>query len=272
MLRRDPGRFVSWSWNAHPDVAQGLFVPRDGDHMAEWNGNLAPGFVVLDAPLARSVAWRHTETFDGGFGTLGVVRHAGGALEQHVLYVALPDGRSAVYADDVHARWDVTLLHQEGLRLNLGNDLFNGHRRRLRFDGGEAQLVAGEPAHSRLTEHAGQWLLVDDLLGVQFVDGSAAPWTVRTFPQRNATDMSAWYAILCRPLRAGPQVLPAGATAQQTCVRLVANPEGNWLSAARCAWSGGEAPGVVVHVDGLDGARYRLSADWSQRTIELDRE
>src|SRR5262249_16855344 len=101
VLRRDPHRFASWSWNAHPGVAQGLFVPRAGDHVVEWNGNLAPRLVVLDAPPSRSVAWRHTVTYDGGFATLGVVRHAGGALEQHVLFAALPDGRSAIYADDV---------------------------------------------------------------------------------------------------------------------------------------------------------------------------
>ena len=272
VLRRDPGRFASWSWNAHPDVEQGLFVPRDGDHLAEWNGNLAPNFVVLDASLGRSVAWQRTTTFDGGFATLGVVRHAGGALEQHVLFAALPDGRSAVYADDVRARWDVTLLHQEGLRLNLGNDLFNGYRRRLRFEGGEAPLAAGAPPDPRLDENTSDWLVVDDLLGVQFLGGPATPWTVRTFAQRNATDMSAWYAILCRPLRSGPQRLSAGGVVEQTAARLVANPEGEWRAGGSCVWSQGDAPAAAIDVDGLDGRRYRLSADWAQRRIDVTRE
>jgi len=93
VLHRGTERFASWSWNAHPDMAQGLFVPRGGDHLAEWNGNLAPSFVVLDAPhgpSSRAGVWQRTVTFDGGFATLGMVRHAGGAIEQHALYVALP--------------------------------------------------------------------------------------------------------------------------------------------------------------------------------------
>jgi hypothetical protein len=274
VLRRDPDRFVSWSWNAHPDVAQGLFIPRDGDHLAEWNGNLAPSFVVLDAPLGRTVAWRRTVTFDGGFATLGVVRCAGGALEQRVLFAALPDGRSAIYAYDARACWDLTLLHQEGLRLNLGNDLFNGYRRHLRFagadgQGGAAQLVAGEAADSRLAENASTWLEVDELLGVQFLDDAGDRWTIRTFPQRNATDMSAWYAILCRPFRSGARVLPAGAIVQQTCARLVANPAAGWRSDATCTWAHGAAPAVVVHVAGLDGHRYRVDADWARRTVDV---
>ncbi len=189
VLHRGTERFASWSWNAHPDVAQGLFVPRAGDHLAEWNGNLAPSFVVLDAPpgaSGRLVAWRRTVTLDGGFATLGMVRHAGGALEQHALYVALPDGRSALYADDVRARWDLTLLHQEGLRFNLGNDLFNGCRRTLRFEAGAAALVAGAATPAPLRENGSPWLEVDPpaiptgdtphsrhaLLGVQYLECS----------------------------------------------------------------------------------------------------
>ncbi|MBI3973329.1 MAG: hypothetical protein HY332_18825 [Chloroflexi bacterium] len=281
VLRRDAGRFVSWSWNAHPDVAQGLFVPRDGDHLVEWNGNLAPSFVVLDAGSGRSVSWRRTVTFDGGFATLGAVRLAGGALVQHVLYVALPDGRSAVYADDVRTRWDLTVLHQEGLRLDLGNDLFNGYRRRLRFEGGEVALVAGEAPDPHLARNASRWLVVDDLLGIEFLDESGAahePWTIRTFPQRNATDMSAWYATLCRPLRSAPRQFPAGAAVQQTCVRLVANPVGAaWRTVATCRWrtapeaSEPPAPRLEAIVTGFDGVDYRVVADWHRRAVSCVR-
>jgi hypothetical protein len=278
VFRRDPGRFVSWSWNAYPDVAQGLFIPRHGDHLAEWNGNLAPAFVVLDAPATRAVVWQRTTTFHGGFATLGTVRHAGGALAQHVLYVALPDGRSALYADEVRCRWALTLLHQEGLRLNLGNDLFNGYRRRLRFAGGEAWLVAGQPADARLRANRSPWLVVDDLLGVQFVDESdqsGEPWTVRTFPSRNATDMSAWYAILCRPLLTTPRAFPIGGLVQRTCVRLVANVAGDeWVAPVACRWRpwrAGEAPSLTIEAPGLDGALYRIDAGWGARAVTLQR-
>jgi hypothetical protein len=274
VLRRDAGRFVSWSWNAHPDAAQGLFVPRDGDHLVEWNGNLAPSFVVLDAPHgpgSRAVAWHRTVTFDGGFATLGAVRHAGGALVQHALFVALPDERSAVYADDVRASWDATLLRQEGLRLNLANDLFNGYRRTLTFDGGEVALAAGEPLDGRLRANRSRWLVVDDLLGLQFLDATDEPWALRAFPERNATDMSAWYSVLCRPLHSGPRPLPAGAVLQQMCVRLVANVSGrDWLAPAACAWGDGPGPAVTVDVRGMDDRRYHVAADWAARTVSFE--
>jgi len=271
-LHRGAERFASWSWNAYPDVAQGLFVPRGGDHLAEWNGNLAPAFVVRDAPATRSVAWRRTLTFDGGFATLGVVRHAGGALDQHALFVALPDGRSAVYADDVRARWDVELLHREGLRLNIGNDLFNGYRRTVAFAGAETPLIAGAALDPRLEGNHSPWLTVDDLLGVELLDDSCEPWTVRVSPERNATDLSAWYAVLCRPLHSGLERRAAGEVVQQTCLRLVSRPgrEAAWMSAARAAWSGGPTPALRLDLRGLDGVSYRIDADWAARRIALE--
>jgi hypothetical protein len=277
VFRRDPGRFVSWSWRAHQEPTAGLFVPRGGDHLAEWNANLAPVFVLRDAPLAkagRNAHWHRTVTFDGGFATLGAAEQPIGpgpydarALVQHALYVALPDGRSAVYADEVRPGADVTILHQEGFRLNLANDLFNGYRRRLRYQGGEAWLVAGQPADERLVANGSEWLVVDDLLGVQFVDGAREPWTVRTFPRRNATNSSLWYDVLCRPLRSGPRPFEAGEVVQRTCARLAANVSGDdWVSSAACAW-GGERPSIEVCVDGLDGRRYQIVADWTLRTV-----
>ncbi len=276
VLDRSTERFASWSWNAHPDVAQGLFVPRGGDHLAEWNGNLAPSFVVLDAqhgPGSRAVAWRATATLDNGFATLGVVRHAGGAIEQHVVYVALPDGKSAVYADDVRARWDLTLLYQEGLRLNAGNDLFNGYRRKVRFATGTTMLVAGEEVPASLRENSSVWLTIDDLLGVQFLDSSGEPWTLRTSPERNATDLSAWYAVLCRPLRRKSHAGAEGAVLQQTCVRLVARPEvDSWLIAAAPVWGDGPEPSLRLDVTGLDGAAYRIESDWAARAVTVQKQ
>jgi hypothetical protein len=270
VFRRDAGRFASWSWNAYPDAAQGLFVPRDGDHLVEWNGNLAPSFVVLDAPAnSRSVRWRHTVTFDGGFATLGAIWLAGGAVEHHALYVALPDGRSALYADEVRARWDLVLLHQEGLRFNLGNDLFNDYRRHITFEGGETALIAGQPPDRRLMSNPSPWLLVDNLLGVQFLDGSGEPWTIRTFPRRNATDMSAWYAILARPLHSGRRDFATGAIVQRTCTRLVANVAGTeWLGSTICDWPTGSA--LAVELPGLDHQRYCITANWRDRTVSID--
>jgi len=279
VFRRDPGRFVSWSWRAYQEPAAGLFIPRGGDHLPEWNANLAPVFVLRDAPhrkAGRRVRWHRTVTFEGGFATLGIVEQPigpeprpGHALVQHALYVALPDGRSAVYADEVRAGSDVTILHQEGFRFNLANDLFNGYRRRLRFQGGEAALAAGVDADARLIDNPSGWLVVDDLLGIQFLDDTREPWSVRTCPQRAASNASLWYAILCRPLRSGPRALAAGAVAQRTCVRFAANVSGSgWLTRANCAWRD-ECPGLEVRVDGLDGRRYRIAADWEEHTVSV---
>ncbi len=173
----------------------------------------------------------------------------------------------------MRAGWDLTLLRQEGLRLNLGNDLFNGHRRVVRFEGGEAALYAFQPAPPALERNGSPWLAVDDLLGVQFLDGAAEPWTLRTFRERNATDMSAHYAILCRPLRSEIRSVAAGGIAQQTCVRLVARAAGTgWTAPATCAWSDGREPALRLEPAGLDGGRYRIAADWAARTVEVARD
>ncbi|MBI3973336.1 MAG: hypothetical protein HY332_18860 [Chloroflexi bacterium] len=168
------------------------------------------------------------------------------------------------------------MLFQEGLRLNLGNALFNDYRRRLRFEGGEVALVAGEAPDPRLEGNGSRWLVVDDLLGAELLDDAAEPWTVRTFPQRNATDMSAWYAVLCRPLHSGPRQFPGGAIVQQSCVRMVANPaEGDWRSGGACHWetddrAGQEpAPRLRVRMAGMDGITYRIIADWGARVVEV---
>ncbi|MGH2351544.1 MAG: hypothetical protein ACRDJN_08010, partial [Chloroflexota bacterium] len=116
----------------------------------------------------------------------------------------------------------------------------------------------------------------DELLGLHFVDGTGAPWTVRTFPRRNATDMSAWYAVLCRPFHSGPRAVRAGEIIQRTCVRLVANPTGGpWAtgtSGVSCTWgvtSDGAAPSLAIDVPGLDNRRYRIRADWAERTASV---
>jgi hypothetical protein len=255
---------------------------------------------VLDAPAGaagRTVRWRRTSLFDGGFATLGEVGRRGGPahaagtiLHEYLLFVALPDGRCALFANLVRAACDLTLLHQEGLRFNLANDLFNGGRRRIWFEGGSAALIAGQTAPPTLEHNPSSWLAVDDLLGIQFVDAPGAapePWTVRTFPQRHAPNRSLYYAVLCRPFRIGPRPVAAGDVVQRTCACFVANVgaperagEGGrtdradgrhtaWVSPAVCAWRDDPQPLLDARVAGLDGREYRVVASWTDRSVSV---
>jgi hypothetical protein len=241
------------------------------------------------------VRWQHTVLYDGGFATLGEITYRGGlahaaahVLRQYVLYVALPDGRSALYADLVRAGCDLTLLSQEGFRLNLANDLFNGSRRRVRFDGGIADLVAGEPTPASLLGNPSRWLAVDELLGVQFIDGvpgtaqprqsrssggtegMGASWTVRTFPQRHAPNKSLYYAVLCRPLHSSTRAVQRGEVIQRTCARFIGTVlDGEWVAPASCVWDDESVPASEVQLPGLDGRSYAVSASWAERTVAL---
>jgi hypothetical protein len=206
-------------------------------------------------------------------------------VHQYVLYVALPDGRSAFYADLVRAGCELTLLYQEGFRLNLANDLFNGSRRRVHFDGGTADLVAGEPPPARLIANPSSWLAVDDLLGVQFVDavptaeqqrqsrssgGTGESWTVRTFRQRHAPNKSLHYAVLCRPLHDSARAVDGGEVIQRTCARFVGiTPDQDWVAPMSCTWDDEPVPTLEVQVPGLEGQVYCITASWAERAVAL---
>ena len=76
---RGKKRLASWSWLA-AEPPQGLCVPPDDGNFAEWEKNLAGGFLPIGNPVPDPATGRHPQlvrhsefAFDGGFAVAGTI-------------------------------------------------------------------------------------------------------------------------------------------------------------------------------------------------------
>ena len=269
-MQRAPRRFASWSWNAHRSVAQGLVIPEGGDHLAEWEGNLVGRFYVQGASDERRVVSRQQHTFSDGFATLGTLSDCGGAIAHRVAFVALPDGRTTLHLSHATAQRSVAVLVQEGLRLNLANDLFNDNRRRLCYEGGSQALtgVGGEIGQQPLPS---LWLNVDDLLGVVALDGDES-FALHFSGDRNAYGYSLCYETVIHPYviqrrRHGP-----GEILQHAAVALLTNVTPEQTQAWPTEHLGpGQADDCsrALTLRGMDDLWYLVAANFSDQRVEV---
>jgi hypothetical protein len=164
LLHRSPTRLASFAWRAF-GLAQGMCLPPDDGHLAEWESNLV-GQVEFAAdphpahpkpPPGRRLIGHHSATFDGGFITCGsLIEGAEVELAEgwtgrdlathHIAFAALPDGRTVVGLELIrlgNAR--VLVRSVKGLHLNIPNDLYNGFTRTLTTAAGAVSLVGAGP-------------------------------------------------------------------------------------------------------------------------------
>lgn len=75
-MRRDPRRFVGWSWRSYGGPVTGMVSSESGEDMLEWNRSLSGTVAFGPGVQAQTRVDGHDETvFDGGFGTIGEVWH-----------------------------------------------------------------------------------------------------------------------------------------------------------------------------------------------------
>jgi len=288
-------RFASFAWRAF-GLAQGLCLPPDDGHLAEWHWNLA-GKVEFATHShhtfrrpepVRRLDHQSVHPFPGGFLTRGELTEGmdltlqegwrGSESARHTLvFAALPDDRTVLgiqfcrTTDKRH-----TLLWQvKGLHLNLPNDLYNGFARTLETEAGPLRLESPPPREETLPL-GGRWAVIEGRLGVVGIDGAQALALHRSPIRRGGALESLYVEEIGFPIHAesegrlaapGEVVLDAawavlsGAGTQET--RAFSGV------AARVPTLHDAAGLRVIRVPGADGRLYTLAAHFGTEPLSL---
>jgi hypothetical protein len=270
VFHRAPQRFASWSWNAYRSGAQGLVLPRNGDHMAEWEGNLISRFHARGLASDRRVVQHEEHCFDGGIATIGTMAACEGHITHSVAFAALPDGRSTIYCSHAETAAPTELLLHEGMCLNVANDLFNHNLRRIRCHDG-AHEVEGVGAAAEEIRLNGPWLNVDEMLGVIALDGRER-FTLCVNGERRADGQSLCYDEIWHPHSDRRRTLSEGAVVEDAAVTFVtglSSPE----TARWPGWHIGPSRRVeqtrALTVRGMDDRWYLLAVSFDDSPVDM---
>ena len=270
IFHRSPSRFASWSWNAYRSRAQGLVIPRDGDHLAEWQGNLVSRFQLRNVGCDCRVIRHREHTFDGGIATCGSMGVCDGKILHGIAFAALPDGRTTVYLSSARTACAVQLLLVEGLCLNIANDIFNDNSRTVYSRDGSIELL-GVGAERQQIAISGPWLNVDDMLGVMELDGREQ-FAVAVDGARRADGHSLCYHEILHPSDDRPRQLPTGALVEDSAVALVTSIDHEQTM----RWPGRHiGPGIsnsasrLVTIRGMDDVWYLMAANLDDTPCRL---
>lgn len=270
VFHRSQDRFASWSWNAYRTGAQGLVLPRNGDHMAEWEGNLISRFHIRGARCDRRVLRHEEHIFDGGVATVGTMAACEGRLIHTVSFAALPDGRTTVYCSNARTVAPIELLLHEGMCFNVANDLFNGNRRRFSCQD-EDHVVIGAGAESDQIPIDSPWINIDDMLGVVELDGHER-FTINVDGDRRADGHSLCYDEIFHPHHERKRRLGAGAIVEDAATALVAAVDAR-ETARWPGWhigpSKAEDDARALTVRGMDDTWYLMATSFSDSPVDL---
>jgi len=275
-FHRCPTRIVSWSWRA-AERPQGLCLPPDGAHMAEWEENLAGRVAPAGVSGRRRVLWQWVRSFDGGFLTMGRVNEgadvylaegyrASDLIDHRIAFAALPDGHTAVRLERAAIGGvRVYLRRVEGVSLRIANDLFNGMSRTYYHAGGEH--VSAPPRGDDRVDFRSAWVNVEDRLGLVGVYGAPGWSLVREAERSGGHAGSIFSDRLCYPARAEMHDVFGPADVLDTGCLIVASVDraatealsGRAAGRLACA----EDHGRAVLVEGRDGCRYLLAVNFS---------
>lgn len=180
-FHRSPRRFASWTWLA-AERPQGLCLPPDGADWAEWRTNLAGSVRGLGRVHAHEVLRHAGYSFEGGFVTAGQVGvqtrvfiSEGDSDEDIALvdlvFAALPDEATVLVFQRAAVRHRAYLREWKSLLWQVANDVQNGYKRRLFWDGGRRLCRALPSRGERLTLRS-RWINVENRLGGVILYGS----------------------------------------------------------------------------------------------------
>jgi hypothetical protein len=198
-LHRCETRFASFSWRAF-GLAQGLCLPPDDGHLAEWEHNLSGKVEFVNHPQDtknhRRLAHYHIDEFDGGFVTCGKIiegvditmaegwRGTDSATHQ-IAFAALPDGHTVIGLQ--HCRMNDRrgyVARIKGMQFNLPNDLYNEYSRELITDSGKSTFTS-PPQKEESFSLSGKWTNIENKIGLVGLYG-ADNFTIHRHPSRRA--------------------------------------------------------------------------------------
>jgi hypothetical protein len=201
-VHRCDSRFASFAWRGF-GLGQGLCLPPNQGHLAEWEGNLGitsrfmgdDGVIAGGQTARRRVINHHIESFEGGFLTYGTIEEGtnltvqegwsgSGMAQSQIVFAALPDGHTVLglqYCRAANLR--SFPLEIKGLQWRVPNDLYNGFNRTLTTQNGEFILHSPCPQEEVLS--LGSWANCAEKVGVIGLYG-ATDLKVHRQPHRNA--------------------------------------------------------------------------------------
>jgi len=198
-LHRSETRFASFSWRAF-GLAQGLCLPPDDGHLAEWEHNLAGSVEFVNHPQDtknhRRLENYHIDEFAGGFITCGKIiegvdvsmaegwRGTDSAIHQ-IAFAALPDGHTVIGLQ--HCRMNDRrgyVAQVKGMQFNLPNDLYNEYSREL-ITGSDKSTFTSPPLTEECFSLSGKWTNIENKIGLVGLYG-ADNFTIHRHPERRA--------------------------------------------------------------------------------------
>ncbi len=285
-LHRCPTRFASFAWRGHGWTI-GLCVPPDASDLADWWQNLVSvvrfmGDGTQDGTVGHAA--RHRRLFgywvrgiEGGFLTCGAVIEGmnlegeslkmGDMARHDIAFAALPDGHTVIGLERVtigpKRAWITEL---KGLHLNIANDVYNRFRRDLRSPAGLRSLI-GPAARDEDIPLGGRWANVDERLGAALLYGADEFVLSRSARRRGGRYRTLHVEELCAPCRSGAFPAEPGEIVLDVGWAALASADAQ-TTAAFAARAAGAAPvregnRRAVTIEGLDGRRYTVVADFS---------
>ncbi len=291
-LHRSDKRFASFSWRSK-GLAQGLCLPPDDGHLAEWEFNLggrvefchhAHSNAKVPNPHRRLVQ-SHVENFPGGFVSSGalfegveIVLSEGwsgtdSALHQ-IAFAALPDGRTVVglnYCRMGPRRGYVASI--KGLHYNLPNDLFNGFERTLYTANGCVKLVSPAEKEGAIPLQS-PWANVENRLGLVGLYGAETLSLHRSRERRGGPLESLFVEEICHPLHIGPMRFEAGEIILDTGWAVLSGVDAESTRSfsdqhRSCLLETGLPEVRVLRVLGAEGRPCVLAANFGDVDVEL---
>lgn len=275
ILHRAPRRIASWSWRAS-EPPQGLCLPPESGHYAEWCANMGGHVRLLGDSGRRSVSENRQAQFSGGFITTGTMTDSVKAVlpegwtspekaRHHYAVAALPDDCTMVVMEYCSLGIRTYLSQVKGLKLNVPNDLFNGFRRVYQTAKGPLETQGDGRAVIRT---GSRWLNLDGRIGCVGIYG-AEEFTVFQAGRRRASGYgdSLYYEELCFPCRAEPHNVNPGAVVLDCASAVVSGVDAQYTADV----SGGvrgiqceERLGRACIVPGADGRDYLLVTSFGE--------
>lgn len=179
-LVNEQKRRASWCWRAS-ELPQGMCLPPDASDMAEWRYGLSGHIQGIGIINSRHIRHNSDTLFDGGFATCGQIAintdvfiGEGETSEDIALidlaFAALPDGQTVVGFQHAHLLHRTVIRECKGLYLLIPNDCYNRNTRRYNSASGTLTLQS-QPVKGRLIGTNGNWLAIDDKIGVLGIYG-----------------------------------------------------------------------------------------------------
>ncbi|NOU64630.1 hypothetical protein GC096_11375 [Paenibacillus sp. LMG 31461] len=290
-LHRSANRVASWVWDS-AEKPQGLCLPPDASHMAEWRENLAGSISGLGKVSGQRLERHAGKSFEGGFITWGSTiyythgliaegRDAEDIAHNQLVCVAIPDDTHMVMLQHAKALdRRVFVDGVKGLQLLIPNDVYNGNHRSYYYSDG-VHPIHGYEAKQEIVDLDSAWANVDDRLGVLAVYGTDQLHVNRPGQRQiglkrslrfEEKEGSLYADELCGPIRLGLHSLDPNETILDTGYVLQAGK--SHLYTDRYASEGmvRELNGIAsdglirgVELLGADGIRYLVIANFGMQ-------